>query len=228
MNDGRKTVPGTNGTFLCPFLCPSLFSMVVFVCLFLGAAFRGYYLLGSGMGIVFGLLAAAVLFLLYGVIAGHRHRSILSTAIVVTVTLAAIFAMAFPSYVNKDLGLLIDDHATERKTQHQLQRILAGEAKFANLDIQCKFTKCIIVTVHGTLRTKSDLFELRRRIFENCPKVASRWLFWDITVLDSGIKYDDIDLTLFGEVKETKKGIGEKEESPIIDTTGSLFRPLPP
>lgn len=183
---------------------------IVFVCLILGAIFRGYYLLGSGAGIAFGILAAGVLWLFYSAIAEHQNRPILSMVIAATLALGAFAAIAFPSYLSEDLGMFINDHATERETQHQLQQILAGEVNYANLAIECRFRKCIFISVRGTLQTKSDLLELRRQIFENCPKASSRWLFWDVTIAESGTRYDDIDLTLFGDWRTS----GTKGEHP--------------
>jgi hypothetical protein len=177
---------------------------IVVVGLFLCAALRGYLLLGSDVAVVFAVLAAAALYLLWRAFAATRKRSVLSMVVAVAVTVPVGLFMAFPPWFNSDFATFIEGHATERRTKRELRQIVTENEVFADLDVECKFRKCIVVTVRGTLPTKSDLLELRQRIFEHCPDVSSRWLFWEIMVLDSGTKYDDIDLTLFGESRSSR------------------------
>lgn len=110
-------------------------------------------------------------------------------------------SQTIPARFSPDLAHFIDGHNIERTTRLQLHDVFASDPRFSNLDYQCNYTKCIVVSVNGNIKTESDLLELRRRIFNNCPHVSSRWLYWELTVDDLGIAHDDCDLTIHGDPK---------------------------
>ena len=103
-----------------------------------------------------------------------------------------------PSSTQFGSWLPIDGHQIERVTRSQLTSILSDDSRFTKLKFNCGYRKCIVVSVDGTIQSENDLIELRKQIFEQCPNVSSRWLFWRLKVADTGVVHDDCDLTIFG------------------------------
>jgi hypothetical protein len=155
------------------------------------AVFRGYYLLGTGFAVVFGLLSALVLFVVWRVFLTARGFGRGRKAIVLVFAACVLPFVAFPAFFSHDLGCFIEDHRIERLTQTQLETAFGSSPKFANLHFSCRFTKCIVVEIDGTVSSQADLRELRQTIFDTCPHVSSRWLFWNVTIEDSRIGYDN-------------------------------------
>ena len=172
--------------------------VVACICLVLGALLHGYYLLGTTAGVVFALLAAATLFVFIRVISSERRFHRLRVAVALILAMAVFTILAIPAQLNSDLGYLIDGHQIERVTRSQLTSILSDDSRFTKLKFNCGYRKCIVVSVDGTIQSENDLIELRKQIFEQCPNVSSRWLFWRLKVADTGVVHDDCDLTIFG------------------------------
>jgi len=162
-------------------------------------------LLGTDVGVVFGLLATGALYLLFRAFAVQGKRPVALQIVVVMVALGVVFAITFPSYFNSDLGLLIEDHARERETQNQLGEIVKEDGRFADLDVECDFTRGHSTRVRGTIQSEHDLLDFRRRVFQDCPHVRSRLLFWKLTVTDTGAIFDGCDETLFGDPRTTMR-----------------------
>ena len=162
---------------------------VVFAAAVAAAGVRGYYLLGTTAAVVFGLIAAATLFVVWRVfVTASRFRRFQQTVSVLFA--ASVFSiLAFPACFSPDLHYFIEDHRIERLTQRQLETVFGSSPKFAALRFSCRFTKCIVVDVDGTIDSQADLRELRQTIFDNCPHVSSRWLFWNLTVKEGSITY---------------------------------------
>ena len=171
---------------------------ILSICIVGGAIARGNYLLGTAAAIVFGLLASGTLFLVYRVFTTTEKFHVVRQAIVLLVAIGVLTVLTIPARFNPDLGVLIEGHQTERVTRSHLHNIFPGDSRFANLDFQCNYSKCIVVSVHGSIRTESDLLELRKKIFATCPNVSSRWLYWELTLQESGRTLNGCDLTLFG------------------------------
>jgi hypothetical protein len=172
------------------------------------AIVRGNYLLGFEVAIVFGLLAAATLFLVYRAFSTLSKLQLARQFIVLSFAACVFAILIFPASFNPDLGILIGDHQSERVARAQLHDVFLSDSEFANLSFECNFTKCIVIHVRGNIATSAALLDLRHRLFQNCPGASSRWLFWDVAVKDSGVTYHGCDLTIFG-------GGGEKRISPI-------------
>jgi hypothetical protein len=171
---------------------------VLFVCIVGAAIVRGNYLLGTAVATVFGLLACGALFLVYRVFTTTGEFRFVRQVIVLVFAVGVLTVLTIPAWFNPDLGVLIEGHQTERTTRSQLRKVFSGDPRFANLDFHCDYTKCIVVSVHGSIETELDFLDLRKGIFMNCPKVSSRWLHWKVTVEESDNTHDANDSSLFG------------------------------
>jgi hypothetical protein len=182
--------------------------VAVFVCIVGGAAARGDYLLGAGAAVLFGLAACGAMFLVYRAFSAagalrfvHRTTALLFAVVVLTI-------LAIPAQFNSDIGALAELHRMQRETQSELQRVFAGDPRFARLQFECHCRKCVVVRVQGTIATQSDLHDLRKRILADCPDGSSRWLYWEVTIEESGNKCRGCDLELFG---DPSKGQSSKD-----------------
>ena len=175
---------------------------IAFICVVIGAFARGNHLLGTGAGITFAILAMGSLFVVWRVFASRRRLQIVRQIAAVLFAVTVLTILTIPDRFSPDLAYFIDGHNIERVTRSQLHDVLAGDPRFSNLDFRCNYTKCIVVSVNGNIKTESDLLELRQRIFDNCPHVSSRWLYWELNVDESSVTHDDCDLSIFGEPKD--------------------------
>jgi hypothetical protein len=167
------------------YLTASLFGAAVVA----SAAARGYYLLGTDAAVLFGLISAVVLFVVWRIfLTAHRFRRF-QEAVALVFAVSIFSVLAFPACFSHDLHYFIENHRIEQLTQSQLESVFASSPKFAELGFSCRFTKCIVVEVNGRINSQSDLRDLRRMIFDTCPHVCSRWLFWDLSVQDADIIY---------------------------------------
>ena len=168
---------------------------------------RGYYLLGTSVGVTFTLLSAATLFVFIRVISSERKFQRLRVAVASVFALAVFTFLAIPAQFSSDLGYFIDGHQIERTTRSQLASILS-DSRFSKLNFSCGYRKCIVVSVDGTIQSENDLTELREQFFEHCPNVSSRWLFWRLNIADTGVVHDDCDLAIFGEPESVAGNAG--------------------
>jgi hypothetical protein len=155
------------------------------------AGVRGYCLLGTTAAVVFGLTAAAVLFVVWRVFLTARRLRIFQQTVLLLFAVCVFSILTFPAYFSPDLHFFVEDHRIERLTQSQLGTVVRSSQKYVALRFSCRFTKCIVVHVDGTIGSQADLRELRQAIFDNCPHVSSRWLFWRLTVQEGNLRYDD-------------------------------------
>jgi hypothetical protein len=168
----------------------TIFAVVV------ASAVRGYYLLGTTVAIVFGLMAAAVLFVVWRIFSTPRRFQHIQKTIILIFSALVFSIISVPQYFNANLNYFIENQRIERLTQAQLKTVFESDPKFSKLHFSCAFTKCIVVQVYGQINSQSDLRDLRSRVFETCPNVSSRWLFWHLTIKDANMTYDgkcDID-----------------------------------
>jgi hypothetical protein len=142
------------------------------------------------------LVSAAVVFVVWRVFSSARRFQGVQQTIALVFAASVFSILAFPACFSPDLKYFIEDHHIERLTRSQLESVFGSSPRFADLEFSCTFRKCIVVEVRGRINTQSDLLDLRTKVFDTCPNVSSRWLFWHLTVEDSGITYDrecDID-----------------------------------
>jgi hypothetical protein len=172
--------------------------VIVSICIVGGVIVRGNYLLGAAAAILFGVVASGTLFLVYRSFTTAGNFHVVRLVIVLLFATGVLTVLTIPAWFNPDLGVIIKGHQIERATRSQLHHVFSGDPRFTNLDFQCNYTKCIVVRVRGSIKTESDLFDLRKRVFATCPDVSSRWLYWKVTVQESGSTRDDCDLTVFG------------------------------
>lgn len=172
---------------------------ITFICVVMGAYARGNYLLGTGAGIMFAILVMGSIFVVWRVFASRRRLQVVRQIAAVLLALTVLTTLTIPGRINPELAYFIDGHNIERVTRSQLHDVFAGDPRFSNLDFRCNYTKCIVVSVNGNIETESDLLELRQRIFDNCPNVSSRWLYWELNVDESSVGHDDCDLSIFGD-----------------------------
>ena len=159
----------------------------------------GNHLFGVGAGITFGLITAGCLFIVWREFRAQQRFRIPRRIIAILFACVVLLILAFPAKFNPDLNDLIGGHQVERATRSQLQNVFYGDPRFSRLDFQCQFTKCIVVRVKGNINTRSDLLDLRTKIFSSCPHISSRWLYWELTIDDTAVRINDCDLTIFGD-----------------------------
>lgn len=150
----------------------------------------GHYLLGATIAVVFGLLSAGAIFVVWRVFATARKFRRFQQVVVVMFAASVFSVLAFPASFSPDLHHFIEDHRIERLTQGQLKTVFQSSPKYADLRFSCDFTKCIVVVVSGRIDNEADLRTLRQMIFDTCPHVSSRWLFWNLTVQETKATYD--------------------------------------
>jgi hypothetical protein len=196
-------------------------TVAAFACIVVAAAVRGNALLGGAVAVAFGVLASAPLFLVWRAFSTPRKFPTISQAIAVVLTAAVLAFVAFPASFNHDFARFIEDHQIERLTGTQLKCVVGSSPRFAGIVSSCTFRKCILVTIRGTIATQSDLLDLRTKILDACPHVASRWLYWELTVEESGRAYRDCDLTLFGDSPAPGQVGENRRESSVCTSLAS-------
>jgi hypothetical protein len=156
----------------------------------------GDYLLGTTAAVVFGLLSAGVLFVVWRVFALARKFRRFQQVVVIVFAASVLSVLAFPVSFSPDLHHFIERHRIERLTQGQLRTVFQSSPKYADLCFSCYCRKCIVVEVSGRIDNEADLRALRQMIFDTCPHVSSRWLFWNLIVQQTNATYNrkcDID-----------------------------------
>ena len=164
------------------------------------AAFcRGYFLLGVGAGVIFGLLAACPAYLIGRVCVAPGRLRVSQALFAALLGLSVLIFLANPALFNSDFAYFIEGHQSERATQSEVAAILGSDPRFSALSFTCRWRKCVVLDIKGSVQSERDLLDVRSRIFERCPHVSSRWLFWNVVCKDSGVVQNDCDLTLFGD-----------------------------
>lgn len=198
-----SSVPGRCPTETAAFrMRDSITQMLVAIasaCLVIGAFLRGHFLLGIVAGVAFALIASATIFVLIRVAFTKRKFHKLRIAFASILSLGVFSILSMLDRFNSDLTSIIEGHQLQRTACSNLNSIFSSDSRFADLDFECGYRKCIIVTVDGSIQSQADLLELRDQIFERCPELSSRWLFWRLKIAEAGIVYNDCDLTIFGE-----------------------------
>ena len=146
---------------------------------------RGNYLLGFGCGAVYVVIALAILWLLARSRTPTGGVSVMRAGFVVAFALPVGYAMAFPASINPDVQLFIDDQATDRRVRAQLAAVFASDPVYHDLSVSSVHRKGIIITVRGSLRTRTDLEQLRSRLAEECPTFCECSLHWDVYLRDA-------------------------------------------
>lgn len=167
--------------------------------LVLAAFARGYFLLGVFVGFMFASAAAATLFVIIREFRVTQRFPLVRQSVAIVFGLAVFSLLAMPTWLNPDLRTFIEGHQSEQATRSQMRSVLLSDPRFSTLEFDCRFRKCIILNVRGSVKSEKDLLDLRDRIFEQCSDVSSRWLFWDVTCIDSGVTRSDCDLQIYGD-----------------------------
>jgi hypothetical protein len=166
-------------------------------CAAISAFFRGYFLLGLGAGVAFGLLAACPAYLVGRVFVAPGRFRVSHALLAQLLGLSVLVFLANPSSLNSDFAYFIEGHQSERATQSEVATILGSDARFAALTFKCRWRKCVVLEIEGSVKSDKDLLDVRSRIFERCPHVSSRWLFWNVLCEDSGVARNGCDLKVF-------------------------------
>jgi hypothetical protein len=168
----------------------------------IGAITRGYYLLGPGTSVVFGLLAAATIFLIYRVYFTKGNFQVVFQIVVPILSVGVIAFMIFPTHFFPNLSFSIEEHQLVRAIRARLNDILSSDSRFDDIDFDFSHRKCLILTIRGRVKTKADLLELCNRIYTECPKDTGPWIDWDVTVQETGETDHGDDLSMSSESKD--------------------------
>ena len=174
-----------------------MLAAIACLCLVLGAFFRGHFLLGVPAGVAFALVSLATMIVLIRVVSSKHRFYGLRVLVASILTLGVFTILVMPAQFSRDLGHFIDGHQLERSTRSHLKSIFSDDPRFAKLNFDCDYRKCIVVSVDGTIESEDSLLELRSKILNRCPDVSSRWLYWRLTIAETGVMYNDCDLTIF-------------------------------
>lgn len=167
------------------------------------AFLRGNYLLGFRCGIIYALVAAAIVWLFAQSFTRKGKASRIQMISVVILAVPVGYAMAFPATINSDVQYFIDDQATDRTVRAELKHVFESDAAFADLSISTTHLKVVNVAIYGALPTRDDFRRLRRRINNECPTLELCPLHWDIRLRDTNEHIDGLDRDLFSSPDET-------------------------
>jgi hypothetical protein len=165
-----------------------------------GAFARGSYLLGSGAGLLYAFVALGASYILGRTLFVNRNSSNTRKLVTISLIVVVFVVLAAPSYFNSYIGRLIAGYRSEHETQAKLSAILARDPQFNELTADCRYNKCIVVTLEGRIEDESDLLRLRDLILDQCPDVSSRWLIWRVEIIKTGVEFNDCDLSIYGEM----------------------------
>jgi magnesium-transporting ATPase (P-type) len=158
------------------------------------AAARGYELLGTTSAVVFGLVSAGVIFVVWRVFSSARELQRMQKTIALAFAALVFSLLAFPAFFSPDLSIFIEEHQIERLARSQLESVFGSSPRFADLKLSCRCGKgVVIVQVRGKIKTESDLLDLRTKIYDTCRQVSEGGILvgWSVTIEDSGITYND-------------------------------------
>lgn len=141
----------------------------------------GNYLLGFIYGVGYGILAAALLYILAQLLVFKKKPLLIPLVLVIVLSVMAGYLMVRPTAFSPDLQYLIDIQASDRKVRRELTTVLASDPAFSDLSISTMQTKWVNVTIHGLLKDIATFHRLRGRIVSECPEV-DQWsiLDWDV------------------------------------------------
>jgi len=165
-----------------------LFLITAYVAVIGVAFFRGNQLLGLDWGIVYAVIAFALLGLLTCSRTPAGDLSLGKVVFVVALALPVAYAMTFPASINPSVQVFIDKQANDRRIRADLAAVIGSDPAFDGLTVSSVHLKVVNVTVRGTLSTLSDFDRLRARITRECPALndGGLLLHWDVIVQDSG------------------------------------------
>ena len=158
---------------------------LVGVALSAAAFFRGHFLLGFVVGVIYLVIGLLMTGLFVRTLTTVGYARYLRLVVVATLSLALGFAMAFPATINPDMQYFINDHATDRAARTELALVFASDPSFRDLSVSTTRLKSVNIELRGSLGSRPALDLLQARIREECPTVAMCVLHWNVTLRDS-------------------------------------------
>lgn len=179
------------------FTTSSLLIAVFFIAYILAAYCRGSYLLGVGVGVMYGIVATLITFLFYRALSQSPLLK-LRIWLLAMFTFPISMAFAFPMHLNSDIQYSVDKQTTDRNARTELARIFAGDPAFTGLRVSTTHLKAVNVQIDGSVPTKADLCRLRFHV-QNEGRCLDRCIVhWRIQVREESQIYtglEDEDLT---------------------------------
>ena len=170
------------------FSLSSLLIAMTFIAVVIAAFSRGNYLLGTGVGIIYAVVATMVLMM----IAREFRETPLPKLRLVFLVLIAIpvcLAFAFPAYINSDIQIFVDKQADDRDARNELHAIFATDPGFSDLSISTTHLKIVNVEIYGTVPSKNDLDRIKKLVFERCTFTERCFLHWRLRVQNDSTTY---------------------------------------
>ena len=160
------------------------------------AYIRGNYMLGTGWGVVYAVIAVALLWILARSRTPAGSVSVRRVVFVMLFALPVGYAMAFPASINADVQAFIDKQATDRRARTELAAVFASNPAYRDLSVSSVHLRMVNITVQGSLDTRADLQRLRFQVAPMCRAAGVGFLQWDVSLRDTGeqVSGDDRDL----------------------------------
>lgn len=161
---------------------------MAFIALVLAAFSRGNYLLGTGVGITYAVVALMIILLITRAI---RETPVpkLRLAFLVLFSIPVCLAFAFPTYINSDVQIFVDKQTDDRDARNELNAIFAEDPAFSNLSISTTHLKIVNVEIYGTVSNNTDLDRIQQLVYERCGFVEHCFIHWRIRVRSDSTMY---------------------------------------
>jgi hypothetical protein len=161
---------------------------MAFIAFLLAAFSRGNYLLSTGAGITYAVIALMIIVLFTRAMRETPVPKIL-IAYLILFSVPVCLAFAFPTYINSDVQIFVDRQSEDRVARAELHAVFAEDPAFSDLSISTTHLKVVNVEISGTVPSKADLDRLQQLVFERCGFVEHCFVQWRIRVGNDSMMY---------------------------------------
>jgi hypothetical protein len=176
--------------------------VTVGVVLIIAGFLRGYYLEGSAVGIVNVAIMVCILWLLARSVLLIEKPSIWRVVLIPVASIPLGVLIAYPASIFPDTRVAIAMHETDRATRAELATVFGSDSAFRNLSISTEELRALNLTIHGSLKVRSDLDRLRDRIVNECNAVHRCILHWEVIIENPTQQIHGLDSELFDKAAE--------------------------
>ena len=160
----------------------------LFAGMILVSAFMMYTILdGIGVAAIFAILAFFVFFTIYRLRKNWKNLRTAGRTYGIVITIGATFLMAGFIFLTST-----DASVSRNRTSRLLQRSLASDPGFSDIQITYEERKIEYIYVTGTLENIEDLDPLKTRILNNNWRGMDA-IRWDLSIRDTGEKIVELD-----------------------------------
>ncbi len=166
----------------------SLLIGMAFIAFTLAAFSRGNYLLGTGAGVTYAVIALMIIMLFTRAMRESPVPNI-RIAFLILFSVPVCLAFAFPTYINSNVQVFVDQQSEDRAARAELRAVFAEDPAFSDLSISTTHLKVVCVEISGTVPVKADLDRLQQLVFERCGFVDQCFVHWRIRVRNDSTMY---------------------------------------